>query len=192
MRFKVGVVLLAIVILAAGCVQTKPLNSTAGAATPEEAVNSMFASLKKADAPAFNAVVQYKRTNENGIIFETERFFGDSLDDESKTYILAVFEELNYTVLSSSEQTDGQKIFTLEITNKDLSGIGSFDYVNSDNFLLAQANAVKKITNTVTNTIEIYVVHSENGWQVVIDDNLRNALWGNKQGMLHNLRNFLP
>lgn len=192
MKLKMILVTLAVTLLVTGCGSTKPGNETAQAATPEDAISRMFAALKTADAPSFNALVQYQRLKENGVIIETERFFGDSLDSEDQTYILAVFEELSYTILSSTNQTDEQKSFILEITNKDLSQIDALDYADADNYLLAQANAIKAIKETVTKTIEVNVVYAETGWQVMIDDELRSALWGNKQGTLDALSNLLP
>lgn len=191
MKSKMILAMLAITLLVTGCSSNKPVNDTTQAATPEEAINSMFTALKTADAPSFNSLVQYKQTKENGVIIETERFFGASLDDESKNYMVAVFEELTYTVISTDSQTDEQSIITLEITNKDLTDIDASDYSGLDNPIVAEVVAIKGITETITKTVDVEVVKFETGWQVVIDDELRSALWGNKPGILDALGNWL-
>lgn len=190
MKTKMILIILSVTLLVTGCSSTKPVSDLVQAATPEDAIGSMFTALKTVDAPTFNSLVQYKRTKENGVIVETERFFGNVIDDENKTYLAAVFEELTYTIISSSDQTDEQITITLEITNKDLSEINASDYSNSDNPIMAQVDAIKEVTETITKTIDVDVVKSGAGWLVVIDDELRSALWGNKQGILDALNNW--
>lgn len=190
MKTKMILIILSVTLLVTGCSSTKPVSDIVQAATPEDAIGSMFTALKTVDAPTFNSLVQYKRTKENGVIVETERFFGNVVDDENKTYLAAVFEKLTYTIISSSDQTDEQITITLEITNKDLSEINASDYSNSDNPIMAQVDAIKEVTETITKTIDVDVVKSGAGWLVVIDDELRSALWGNKQGILDALSNW--
>lgn len=192
MKTKIIIAMLAITLLVTGCSTNKPANDTTQATTPEEAISSMFTALKTADAPSFNSLVQYKQTKENGVIIETERFFGASLDDESKTYMAAVFEELTYIVISTDYKTDEQTIITMEIKNKDLSEIDASDYSSSDNPIVAEVAAIKDVTETITKTVDVEVVKFGTGWQVVIDDELRSTLWGNKQGILDVLSNWLP
>lgn len=192
MRLKIGIFVLAVLTMLSGCLVDKPDTTPVRAATAEEAIHSMFTALKTADAPTFHSLVQYKQYKENGIVIETERFFGSTLDNDGKAYMLAVFEGLVYKIISSEEGAEKQKSFTIEITNKDLSKVHTFDYLGADNILLAQAEGIKEITQTTTQMVEVTVIYTEKGWQVEIDEPLRNALWGNKQGALDTLSYFIP
>lgn len=178
--------------LLCGCISSKPTIDAAQAATPEDAISGMITALKTADGTLLNSLIQYQQTKKNGVIVETERFWSGVLDAESKAYMLAVFEGLDYTILSSDRQTDTEESLTLEISNKDLSKINSLDYADSDDFLTDEAKAIKKITETVTKKVEVNLIKSETSWQVVIDDELRSALLGNKTGILDDLRDMLP
>ena len=191
MKSKLIMVIATITLLLSGCVSTKQASDASQAATPEAAVSGLITALKTADGTLLNSLIQYKQTKKNGIIVETERFWSGSLDAESKSYVLAVFEGLDCTVLSTDSQTDTEKNLRLEIENKDLSGIHSSDYADADDFLTAETNAIKEITETVTTKVDVSLIKSDTGWQVVIDDELRNALSGNKTGILDELRDLL-
>jgi hypothetical protein len=192
MKLKIALFILAITLLTTGCQATKPTSTTSSASTPEEAISNMFSALKAADAPSFNSAIQYKQTTENGVVIEAERFFGNSLDEETQAYMIALFENLTYKVRASEEKNAGYAIFTLEITNKDLSQINLSDYADSEHPMAAQADAIKEIAATVTKTVDVDVVKSDMGWQIVIDDELGSILRGNKQGVVDELKEWLP
>ncbi|MDR2931780.1 MAG: hypothetical protein LBV27_01605 [Oscillospiraceae bacterium] len=190
MKKTLIIIIVSIFVLSAGCSlgRMPPADESlpVQAYSPAEAVSRAFDALKQADAPTFNALIQYQTTKTGLVVSEAERYFGSSLDDEGREYILAVFEKLDYAILSETIEETGA-VVRAEITNRDLSDLDILRYPDADNPYTA---AIRDCDATLTSTVDIAAVPTDAGWRIVIDDALTQALWGNKKGVLDALRDL--
>ncbi|GKI13618.1 hypothetical protein CE91St44_01030 [Oscillospiraceae bacterium] len=168
----------ALALLLAACVRGENDCLLPQAATPEEAVAAMTSALETADGTALDALVQYAGGRKNGVFVETERFWGGRPEGTEKAYLVAVFQELACEVLSVEYSAEEKALLTLAVTNKDLAALDLADHVQAEDLLEAETSAVKAITGTITQTVEAQAVKTQAGWQVVVDEALRSALWG--------------
>jgi hypothetical protein len=144
--------------------------------TPLETVEAALRYLKEADTNSFNQYIYYPIDTDRTVVYAYNIMFGNNLDGESKEYIESIVDELTYEIGNIQEGEDNA-VVSVNVTNRDLSDINMFAYVDEDNPLIA---AIKNADNGyVTSNIEINLSNKDGIWKLLVDSEFQKAISGN-------------
>ncbi|MCH5188568.1 MAG: hypothetical protein J1F63_09205 [Oscillospiraceae bacterium] len=186
--YKTTALIIALMFLLTGCGNP--------AKKAEEAVNSAFAALQKAD---FEELGKY--------VTNAEPFGGDTMGlvDDVDALGDAMYGRMEHKITSSELQKDGSVTVTADITNVDMSKAfdswytAIFAFMTSEEAkslnqeeLIARSsemlfNTIKTAEDTITTTVDITVSKNEKGkWQLEVDNDLIDAASGGIVSVLGN------
>ena len=180
--FVIFVVSMALSLAACGADVTKKA---------EASVNGMFQAFQALD---FQAAQQYIDLDK--LAFDAEEI---DLDTDAQMFMKALFDKLDYEILSSEKIDDNTVNVVVKITALDMKPIladfmvAALQYAFSSAFadpqpteeetaqkieeLFVEATSKDDVT-TVTNEVTVKVVNSDDGWKIDPDDTFTNALFG--------------
>lgn len=163
---------LLVIVGLSGCAATK---------TPDEVVTSGLDGVEKLDTDALEK-------------YFDEPLFTDIMDDETINENTHLFtEHLNYETLGSETNETNAKVKT-EITNIDMEPVlleffqrafaFAFDDISEEEFQAKQEEILIDImerddVETITSTIDIELENIDDQWTIIVNDELKNALFGN-------------
>ncbi len=155
--------------------------------TAEQSVEKALNAIKAADIEAASKYIDY-----NEIVNAGSTGTPDTEDEKkSEEMSKAILKNIEYKILESSEEEKTAVVKT-EITNLDMSNVmAEFisqlfplafsglneEQLNEKSFEIF-TNLVSSETKTVTKTVDINLSKSEEGWRIVGDDALADALTG--------------
>lgn len=193
---RLAALLLAVLMLVSFCGCSNPTKEA------ETTVSGMFDAFKKLD---FEKAQNYIDIDDMKI--------NEVEDDETTNYDLfmkTLFNRLDYTIISS-EEVDAENVnVVVKITAIDMKPVlgeyvvAALQYAFANAFADPQpteeetdkkmeelfvASATKEDLATVTNEVTIKVVKGEDGWKVVSDDTLVDAMFGGLVAALEELQN---
>ncbi len=165
------------------------------------AVDNMFTTFNKLD---FEAASMYVDLNTLAFGEDANTITGDD-----EMYMNNLFDKLSYKILKVDKIDENNAKVTTEITAIDMKPVMVEYFTNALEFALANVftateeeidSGIKDIfieavsapdLATVTNTVEIIVEKTENGWQIQGSDELTDALYGNISEALEYVQNSL-
>ncbi|MCJ7855642.1 DUF5105 domain-containing protein [Lachnospiraceae bacterium NSJ-143] len=166
------------ILSSAGC-------GSAKSASPESVVKSYFEALKQSD---FETASKY-------IDDEAAEFSNNENDEQTKEIVAKLIENLDYTISSSEKDGDTATVkatiknisfsdvmtdFVGEAMTLAFSGL-SEDEMDSKFMEILSSCFDKNKDNIVENDVDIKLEKTENGWIIISDNSLTNAILG---GML--------
>ncbi len=127
--------------------------------------------------PSATAVVESSLKSLMGNNFKDVEFFGDRIDTNvtGNVFYNAIFKNMEYKILDTTENGDGIYSVEIEIKNLDLSELPTVeDLKNSEEYRMFSdyelqtliINTIAEMDKTVTRTVEAVLVKGEKGYNI--------------------------